>query len=66
MVIPYEHSLKVFISGTVLYASPFCDDAVEDAILFCKENELTPDDAKIVKTYKKDSKEYDMVLVIRK
>jgi hypothetical protein len=76
MVIPYEYSLKIFKSGTVLYASPMQDDsgkevfdAVEDAILFCRENELTQEDVRIVKTYKEDEnnkKINDMVLVIRK
>lgn len=76
MVIPYEYSLKIFKSGTVLYASPMFDDngkevfdAVEDAILFCKEMELTQEDVKIVKTYKENEnneKIHDMVLVIRK
>lgn len=47
---------------TCLFATMYCDEAVEEAIAYCKKNDLTSKTVKIVKTINEHGN-YDMVLV---
>lgn len=55
--------LKDYRSGTVLFAVPFDDEALNDAKEYCETNELTTDDVIIVKKTYEDEENIQMLLV---
>ena len=50
----------------VLACIPYDENAVDEAVKYCKDNGLTPNDARIVKIKEKNSENYEFVLVKRK
>jgi len=42
--------VKNFPTGTILFYVPMHENALEEAKQYCRENDLTPDDVKILKT----------------
>ena len=56
-------NMSMFTRGQVLFATMNCPEAVEEAKAYCVENGYTPKEVAIQKTYKKDSDEYEMVVV---
>lgn len=55
--------MSMFTKGQILFATMYCPEAVDEAIEYCKENGYTKKEVAILKTYKKDSDEYEMVVV---
>ena len=52
-----------FKPDVVLFCCDWSETAIDEAKEFCKLNKLTPDDVRIVKTFKENSKELHLVLV---
>jgi len=56
-------NMSMLTKGQILFATTYCEEAIEEAKEYCKENGYTKEQVAILKTYKKDSDEYEMVVV---
>ena len=58
--------IDIYPAGMVLFATQDEEGSVQEAIKWCKENDLDQEKVKILRTKKKDPSDVEMVLVIKK